>query len=364
MPRPAMLRRTLGAAALAAALAAAGVLAVGKPAATYDAGPAPAATLRTAVVAYRDVEVTVPAEGVVEAARRSVVAARVPGWIVELRVEAGDAVTKGQVIARIDERAAAQVVTESLARIRQAEADLLNARSVYERTQKLVTEKFVSAAALDKARADYEAAEAQLAAARAASAQAATAKDYAVVTAPFSGLVAARHAQIGEMAQAGTPLVTLYDPSELRVIASVPQETAAALRVRRTPAFAEFPTVGRTVPARAVTVLPAADSRTLTTDVRLDLPEPVPGVVPGTFARAHFAVGKANRLVVPAEAIVQRSEVSGVYVVTDAGAIQLRQLRLGERTPAGVEVLAGLAPGERVALDPAAALAALRARQR
>jgi RND family efflux transporter MFP subunit len=364
MPSPSTLRRALAAAIAAAALAAVVVLAMSRPGgAERDASPA-AAALRTVVAERREVDLTVPAEGVVEAARQSVVAARVPGWIVELRVEAGDAVTKGQVLARIDERAAAQAVTESFARIRQAEADLSNARSHYERTRKLVTEKFVSASALDKARADFDAAEAQLAAARAAAAQATTSKDYAVVTAPFSGLVAVRHAQIGEMAQAGTPLVTLYDPSELRVIASVPQETAAALRTRRAPAFAEFPTINRMVPAKAVIVLPSSDTRTLTTDVRLDLAEPVPGVVPGTFARAHFSVGRATRLVVPAEALVQRSEVSGVYVVTPAGGVQLRQLRLGERTSAGVEVLAGLAPGERVALDPTAALAALKAQSR
>ncbi len=363
MPDHPIDRRLLGVVALAAALAA-GAVAVGRPGAPDDEGGSPAAALRTAPVAYRDVEVTIPAEGVVEAARQAVVAARVPGWIVELRVEAGDAVTKGQVIARIDERAAAQGLAASLAQVTRAEAELANARAHYERTRKLVAENFVSTAALDKARTDYDAAQALLAAARAAAAQAATAKDYAVVTAPFGGFVAARHAQVGEMAQPGTPIATIYDPAELRVVASVPQATAAALRGKPAPAFAEFPTVSRMVPARAVTVLPASDTRTLTTDVRLDLAEPVPGVVPGTFARAHFAVGKANRLVVPAEAIVQRSELSGAYVVTDAGAIQLRQVRLGERTRAGVEVLAGLVPGERVALDPAAALAALKGRQR
>jgi hypothetical protein len=98
--------------------------------------------------------------------------------------------------------------------------------------------------------------------------------------------------------------------------------------------------------------------------VRLDLPDGLKGAVPGTFARAHFAVGRAQRLVIPAEAIVQRSELAGAYVVNDAGAVQLRQLRLGERTADGVEVLAGLAPGERVALDPAAALARMRADKR
>jgi multidrug efflux pump subunit AcrA (membrane-fusion protein) len=90
--------------------------------------------------------------------------------------------------------------------------------------------------------------------------------------------------------------------------------------------------------------------------VRLELPDDVRGVYPGMFARAHFATGRATRMVVPREAIVRRSEVTAVYVVPEQGRPQLRQVRLGtagdERS---IEVLAGLKPGERVALDPVGA---------
>ncbi len=362
------MNRTFRAPLLAIAGALAGVAAIGALAVVHTSQqPAlagePAAQLATAVAEFREVDVTYPAEGVVEAVRQAVVAARVPGRIVELKVDAGDRVKAGQVIARIDEREAGQAVAEARAQVARAEADLANARANYERTQKLVAEKFMSAATLDKARADYRAAEAQLAAARAGAEQATTSRDYASVTAPFAGLVATRHAQAGEMAQPGLPIVTLYDPSEMRVVAvaSVPQATAAELRGKVLAAYAELPTLERTVRAKAVTVLPSADARTLTTTVRLDLPEPIPGAVPGTFARAQFTIGRAKRLVVPAQSVVQRSEVAGAYVVTDSGAVQLRQLRLGERSGDQVEVLAGLAAGERVAVDPAAALARLKA---
>ena len=140
------------------------------------------------------------------------VAARAEGRIVDLPVEAGERVTKGQLIARIDERAAAQSVAEGRAQVARAEADLANARANFDRTQRLVAEKFVSAATLDKARADFDAAKAQLAAAQAGADRAVTSRDYTVVTAPFSGVVAVRHVQVGEMAQPGKPLVTVYDP--------------------------------------------------------------------------------------------------------------------------------------------------------
>jgi len=100
-------------------------------------------------------------------------------------------------------------------------------------------------------------------------------------------------------------------------------------------------------------VQPLADARTHSTQVRVYLPKDEPGVYPGMFVRAHFVVGKANKLVIPESAVLRRSEVVAVYVVDEKGGVKLRQVRLGETTANGsVEVLAGLNPGEKVALDP------------
>ena len=71
------------------------------------------------------------------------------------------------------------------------------------------------------------------------------------------------------------------------------------------------------------------------------------------FVRAHFVVGKTSKLLIPAGAVLRRSEVVAVYVVDDKGAPKLRQVRLGEASGENeVEVLVGLNPGENVALDP------------
>jgi hypothetical protein len=119
----------------------------------------------------------------------------------------------------------------------------------------------------------------------------------------------------------------------------------------------EIPSLGRWVDVKAMTIVPQADPRTHTTRIRLDLPPDVRGVVPGVYARAHFVVGKAPRLLVPRAAVLRRSEVTAVYVVdaNDRAGLrpQLRQIRLGTAgDEVSVEVLAGLKPGERVALEP------------
>jgi RND family efflux transporter MFP subunit len=305
----------------------------------------------TIEVAYRPTDVGYAAEALVEAGRESTLAAQVAGRIVELRVDAGDAVRPGQLLARIDDSEARNSVASTRATAAQAEARLRDAEAQYERAQQLVARKFMSPSSLDKARADYQAAQAQVAAASAGVAQSSTTRGFSVITAPFGGLVSARLVQVGEMASMGRPLLTLFDPATLRVVASVPQEKLAEVRASGR-ASVEFPAQGKWVEATSVVVLPAADSRTHVSQVRMELPRDIAGIYPGMFARAHFAVGAAKKLLVPAAAILRRSEVSAVYVVTGER-VQLRQVRLGE-TAAGdqIEILAGLEAGERIALEP------------
>lgn len=326
------------------------------------AAGAATAQLATAPVEYREVDATYAAEGTVEAVRQATVAAQVSGRIVELKVNAGDAVKQGQVLARIDEREAAQGVASSEAQVARAQADFGNARVNLERTKRLVAEKYVSQAALDKAQAEYDAASAALLAAKAGAGQARTVRSHTVITAPFAGVIAERLVDLGDMAQPGRALFTIFDPKALRVVAAVPEDTVGDLRGKVTVAYAELPSLDKRLKPKLVTVLPSADARTHTKQVRLDLAEDATGAYPGMFARAHFATGRTKKLVIPAQAVAYRSEVAGAYVVTEKGEIRFRQLRVGEPTgDGGIEVLAGVAPGERVALDPVAALAALKA---
>jgi RND family efflux transporter MFP subunit len=117
---------------------------------------------------------------------------------------------------RIDEREVTDAYAASRAQIEQAQASLQNAQATYERTRQLFGQKFVSQAALDKAFADYRAAQAQLDAAAALGGQAATVRGFATVVAPYSGVVAQRHVELGELVTPGKPLMTGFDPREKR----------------------------------------------------------------------------------------------------------------------------------------------------
>ena len=140
----------------------------------------------------------------------------------------------------------------------------------------------------------------------------------------------------------------LFMADTLRVARQAVEAIQAGAKAR-----VEVPSTGKWFDVRNIVVVPSADPRTHTTRIRLELPEDVRGVYPGVYARAHFITGSALRLMVPRRAVVHRSEVTGVYVVDDEGVPRLRQVRLGEASDENnVEVLAGLRPGERVALDP------------
>jgi len=308
--------------------------------------------LQVASVQYREVEQTYSVEGLVEATRQSTVSAQISGRIKEINFDVGSRVNKGQVILRIDERETAQALASSNAQVLQAQATLQNAKANYERSKQLFEQKFISQSALDKAQADYQVARAQAAASEAGVGQASLAHGYSAVVAPYSGVVAARLVEVGEMVTPGKPMMVGFDPAEMRVVVSVPQYKLSEIGPNPK-VVVEMPSLNRWVKAASTIVQPLADARTHSTQVRVYLPKDEQGVYPGMFVRAHFVVGKANKLVIPLSAILRRSEVVAVYVVDEKGGVKLRQVRLGETTANGsVEVLAGLNPGEKVALDP------------
>lgn len=295
------------------------------------------------------VDLTFPAEALVEAVQQAIVGAQVAGRVLEVKADAGQAVRKGDVLMRIDAREAEEVA-------RAADAQYANAKLNYERSKSLKEQKFLSQAAVDKAKSDFDAASANRAAAGAS-------QSHATILSPINGIVARRHAELGDMATPGKPLFTIYEPGGLRVTASVPQYRLKEMRGVRT-ARVEFPELGKWVDATAVNLLPTADASTHVSQVRVSLP-PVPEATPGMFARVHFVLGQAEKLTVPVSAIVRRGEVAAIYVQTPDNRLSLRQLRLGDAVGQGeMEVLAGIAAGDQVVTDPVKAAIQLKAVQK
>jgi len=296
-------------------------------------------------------------DGVVQPVKQSTVSAQASGRIVTLAVKAGDKVRAGQLLATIDDREAQTGVQRSAAQVAQAQADLRNAQANFDRTRELRAKGFVSAAALDTADAQLKSAMAGRDVAGAGAKASNLSQGFTRVTAPFDAWVLQLQAQVGDLAVPGKPLLTLYAPLPLRVVVQVPvsrsklHSSGVAIEVAVPAADGSQQWIH---PATALQ-LPSADAVSQTIEWRLDLPtQAAQGLTPGQQVRVRFASSnsQAQRLVIPASAVLHRGELTAVYVVAGKGFV-LKAVRLGaDHGAPGVEVLAGLTKADWVALNP------------
>jgi len=284
-------------------------------------------------------------DATIEAVHQATVSAQTGGRIIEILADVDDYVEKGAVILRMRDKEQRAAFDAAKARFEEAEAEYRRVSEVYEK-------KLVAKAALDKAQA-------QLKATRAAMEQAKEALDHTVVRAPYSGIVVKRHVEVGETARVGQDLMTGLSLERLRARVALPQSLINDVRQKQQAWVWVGPHQLQQVMAESLTISPFADEQSHTFLVRVNLPEGEHHVYPGMHTKVAFLTGAEDRLVIPAAALVQRSEVTGVYV-SEAGKPSFRYIRPGRPLPDNrIEVLSGLAVGEQVLLDPVAATMAI-----
>ena len=291
-------------------------------------------------------------DATVEAVRRATVSSETSGRISEINFDVDDFVKKGSVLVRITAAATRARLSGLEANVSEAEAQYNVALSEFNRIKGVYERQLVSKSAFDRAEAELKAATQRLSAAQAKVKETLEQLKYTVVKAPYSGIVSERHAELGEMAKVGQPLLTGFSLSELRAVTHVPQSVVTQIRSAKE-AQIIVDTPGQ-APLRSslITVYPEADPDTHTYKVRVKLPSVPEGIYPGHLVKIQFATGEEPKMRLPAAAIVHRSELQGVYVVKDNN-VSLRQIRLGKiNTDDTVDILAGLDSGEVVALDP------------
>ncbi len=296
--------------------------------------------------------------GTIEAVNQATVSAQTSGRVAEILYDVNDVVPAGAVIVRLkgtQQRAGLQgaeaAVTEARARSGEAAAS-------YQRIADLYQRRVVTKAQLDQATANRDAAAARLAAAEAGRTAANEGVGYTEVRAPYGGVVTKRLVEVGESVSPGTPLMTGLSLRDLRVNTNVPE--GIAMQVRRLKQAAVYLDNKRTA-ATKITIFPEAATPSSTFRARLDLPAGALDLSPGMYVKVGLVIGETDQLLIPASAMIEHSEVTGVYVIDAGGQLSLRYVRPGHAVGDKLEILAGLAAGERIALDPIAASAEIAA---
>ncbi len=289
-------------------------------------------------------------DGVIEAVNRSTVSAQTAGRVEEIMVDVNDFVPQGAPIVRIRNIEQRAGLEQAQASLREAQARFIEAEAEYQRIRSVYEKQLVSKAQMDSATAAFNAAKARLEAAEAGVTQARESLGYTIINAPYSGIVLERHVELGESIQPGKPLMTGFSLDELRVVVNVPQRLIGPVRQHSQARVLPL-NGGNSIAAEKLIFFPYADPQSNVFKVRVYLPKKTGGLYPGMFVKTAFRIGEAQRLTIPRPALVQRGEVSAVYVVKE-GQVNLRQVRPGRTESDQVEILAGLEAGEQVALDP------------
>lgn len=292
-------------------------------------------------------------DGSIEAVNQGTVSAQTSGRVAEILHDVNDFVPAGGVIMRLRATEQQAGLAQAQAALREAEAREAEAQTRFRRISDMYADKVVPRATLDEATANRDAAVARRVAARAALSSAREGVAYTEVRAPYAGVVTKRLVEVGETVTPGTALMSGLSLQYLRVAVDVPQSIVE--RVRRIGRAAVY-IDGRRIEATRITIFPMAAEPSSTFRTRVDLPENAADLYPGMYVKVGFVVGELERLLVPVSSLVERSEMTGVYVVNAAGQTSLRHVRIGHRFGERIEILAGLAPGERVATDPVAAM--------
>ncbi len=285
-----------------------------------------------------------------------------PATILMGRVDAilhreGDRVAAGDPLARIESEAVAAQLAQAEAAVAAARAGERNALLMKERMERLHSRHSASQKNVDDAVAAWEAAAAQLRAAEEGVNAARVQVDHSAVRAPFAGLVTQRNVEVGDMAAPGMPLFVVEDVSKMKIEAQVPESALAGLTPGE-PVEVRIDAVPDPVRSgRLEEILPAGDPRSRTFTVRVVLDNPGGRLRSGMFARLLLSGDAREAIALPEGAIVRRGPLAGVFLVDEGSTARLRWITLGESREGMVEVLSGLAPGERYVEPPLEGLA-------
>jgi RND family efflux transporter MFP subunit len=292
--------------------------------------------------------------GALSAVREAQMRAETSGPVREARVEAGERVKPGTILARLDDTAIRDAFLSARAAARSAEVALAEARRDLERDERLHQAGAVSERTVERSRTAVASAEAAMADAQARLVSAQEQLNKTTVRAPFAGVVSEREVSAGDVVQTGALLYTVIDPSRMQLEATVPADQLQTLKVG---VPVEFTVTGygeRRFQGRIDRINPTVDAATRQVRIYVTIPNRDQGLVAGLFTEGRIESQRKRAPAIPLTALDPRGTSSEVLRLEGAR-VRRVPVQLGIRDLAAelVEVVSGLAPGDTVLLGSA-----------
>lgn len=329
------------------------------------------------------------ATGTVNSRLSTNVSATTMGRIISMPVTEGMRVSKGQLIAEIDGREAASQKKRAEAALAEAEAALAEVdrssdgaqaalrmaesqKELADRTaariESLYERRSVSLQELDEARARQRAAASEVERAKAGIASISERRrqvlakidqvkaeistvgiyqDYARVTAPVAGIIVKKHMEVGATASPGMPIVSIEDASAYRLEVAVEESRSRSAKIGGRVLVTIDSAEMRDVEGRVAEIVPAANPGSRTYTVKIDLPTN-DSLRSGVFGTARFPEGQREVIAIPQQAIANRGQLSGVFIVGSDGVARFRIVRTGKSAEGKIEILSGLSEDEEI----------------
>jgi multidrug efflux system membrane fusion protein len=288
---------------------------------------------------------TLPGE--VRARYETRLAFRLPGQMIERRVEVGQRVASGQVIARIDGRDAGLGESQARAQLAQAETEAALAEADLKRFAELRTRNFISQAEFDRRQAQARQASERVSAARAAAQQASNQVAYTVLVAPHAGVITALEAETGQVLAAGQTVARLARPEELEISVGVPEHRVHEFTNGVKYEVGLWALPGVRYAGRLREISPVADPATRTYAARIALGGEDSRLGIGMTAELHVISRGAAAPRLPVSAVFHRDGKPAVWIVKD-GHVELVPVTTGELQGNDVAITSGLETGQRV----------------
>ncbi len=327
--------------------------------ATVNKTEARAIPVQTAAVEQKNISEELVLTGTLKPQAEVKVVSEVNARLLQLVRNEGASVSKGDVIAILDDTDARLAKERASAAAAVAQANREHAVAERDRANNLLKTGGITDKDHLAAQVNLQIAEASLRQARAEEAIAAQQVARCTIHAPFSGRVARRLVDVGTMLGVGTPVVMLVDNSVLEFRAAVPSTDLAKVRVGAPAQITVDSMPGTSMRGSITRVLPTVDERSRSFEVVINVPGQ-PNLVSGLFGRGHVKVRDIpNAVVVPPASIVHdgtRADAGSVFVIENNKA-EARQVTLGYEGIDAVEIRAGLNSGMRVVVDPPTTLA-------